>query len=56
MKNGIIINGTEYEATTADKPLKRCVKCALRLECFNAGRICSIFSNGMDIYFKVKEQ
>lgn len=57
MKNGIIINGTKYEATHTDKPHKRCVKCSLRLECFNVGRLCEIFGDIYNrVYFKVKKE
>lgn len=57
MQNGIIINGVKYEATRADKPHKRCVKCALRLKCFNAGRLCEVFGDIHNpVYFKVKKE
>lgn len=57
MLNGIIINGTKYEATHTNRPNKRCVKCSLRLECFNVGKLCGIFGDIFNqIYFKVKTE
>lgn len=57
MKNGIIINGTMYEAVPSDRPNKRCVKCSLRLECFNVGKLCGIFGDIHNpVYFKVKKE
>ena len=55
MENGIIINSTMYEAVSSDRPLKRCVNCALRLECFNVGKLCEIFGDRYNpVYFIVK--
>ena len=55
--NAIIINGTRYDAVPSDRPLKRCYGCALRLECFNVGKLCEIFGDRYNpVYFKVKKE
>lgn len=58
MQNGIIINGRMYEAVASDRPHKKCNKCALRLECFDIGKLCGLFypDSALHYFFKVKKE